>query len=143
MKHIAFIDSGIQCVPYGSVNIKTDIDAKTVEKILNAVSERFEISVRQHNKNVDSTDKFYSLEEAINIIKYSKVIYTSTETDSEPTETYERIKDGHLTYNKFKKKKIIIKNGIAYYVTVKSKVHVRKYTIPNTKNNDDIIVEEL
>lgn len=143
MKHIAFIDFGIKSVAYKNVNIETDFDAETVEKILNAVSERFKIIVRQSKKNVDSTDKFYSLEEAINIIKYSKVIYTSTETDSEPTETYERIKDGNLTYNKFKKKKIIIKNGIAYYVTVKSKVHIRKYTIPNTKNNDDIIVEEL
>lgn len=100
MKHIAFIDSGIQCIPYKSVNIKTDIDAKTVKKILNAVSERFEISVRQHNKNVDSTDKFYSLEEAINIIKYSKFTY------------------------KFEQCK-------------------REYTIPNTKNNDDIIIKEL
>lgn len=139
MKHIAFIDFGIKSIPYKNVNIETDFDAETVEKILNAVSDRFKIIVRQHKKNVDSTDKFYSLEEAINIIKYSKVIYTST--DTEPTETYERIKDGYLTYNKFKKKKIIIKDGIAYYVTFKYKVH--KYTIPNTKNNDDIIVEEL
>ena len=37
MRHIAFIDSGIQCVPYKSINIKTDIDSKTIEKILNAV----------------------------------------------------------------------------------------------------------
>ena len=139
MKHIAFIDFGIENVPYKNVNIESDFDAETVEKILNAVSERFKIIVRQRKKNVDSDDKFYSLEEAINIIKYSKVIYTST--DTEPTETYERIKDGYLTYNKFKKKKIIIKDGIAYYVIFKYKV--RKYTIPNTKNNDDIIVEEL
>lgn len=41
MKHVAFINFGIRCVPYKSINIKTDIDAKTVEKILNAVSERF------------------------------------------------------------------------------------------------------
>nr|DAQ92242.1 MAG TPA: hypothetical protein [Crassvirales sp.] len=141
MKHIAFIDFGIESVPYKNVNIESDIDAETVEKILNAVSERFKIIVRQRKKNVDSTDKFYSLEEAINIIKYSKVIYTSYNT--EPTETYKKIKDGHLTYDKFKKKKIVIKDGIAYYVTVKNKVHVRKYTIPNTKNNNDIIVEEL
>ena len=139
MKYVIYIHSGIEHIQDRSFNIKTDFDIKTVENILNAVSERFKITVRQHKKNVDSTDKFYSLEEAINIIKYSKVIYTST--DTEPTETYERIKDGYLTYNKFKKKKIIIKDGIAYYVTFKYKVH--KYTIPNTKNNDDIIVEEL
>lgn len=141
MKHIAFIDSGIQCVPYGSVNIKTDIDGKTVEKILNAVSERFEISVRQHHKNVDSTDKFYSLEEAINIIKNTRFTYTSTFSKS--VENYDKIEDGVLTYDKFKKKKIIIKDGVAYYVTTKFEQCKREYTIPNTKNNDDIIVKEL
>lgn len=124
MKHIAFIDFGIKSVPYKNVNIETDFDAKTVEKILNAVSDRFKIIVRQRKKNVDSNNRFYSLEEAINIIKYSKVIYTSI--DTEPTETYEKFED-----------------GINYYLTVKYKVHVRKHTIPNTKNDDDIIVEEL
>ena len=100
MKHIAFIDCGIQCVPYKSVKIKTNIDAKTVEKILDAVSERFKIIVRQHKKNVDSTDKFYSLEEAIDIVKNTRFTY------------------------KFEQCK-------------------REYTIPNTKNNDDIIINEL
>lgn len=124
MKHIAFIDFGIKSVPYKNVNIETDFDAKTVEKILNAVSDRFKIIVRQCKKNIDSNNRFYSLEEAINIIKYSKVIYTSI--DTEPTETYEKFED-----------------GIAYYLTLNYKVHVRKHTIPNTKNDDDIIVEEL
>lgn len=141
MKHIAFIDSGIQCVPYKSINIKTDIDAKTVKKILNAVSERFEISVRQHNKNVDSTDKFYSLEEAIDIVKNIRFTYTST--FSKPIESYDKIEDGVLTYDKFKKKKIVIKDGVAYYVTTKFEQCKREYTIPNTKNNDDIIIKEL
>ena len=141
MKYIAFIDYGIKCVPYKSINIKTDIDAKTVEKILNAVSERFEISVRQHNKNVDSTDKFYSLEEAINIIKYSRFKYTTTCYKS--VENYNKIEDGVLTYDKFKKKKIVIKDGVAYYVTTKFEQCKREYTIPNTKNNDDIIIKEL
>lgn len=141
MKHIAFIDSGIQCVPYKSINIKTDIDAKTVKKILNAVSERFEISVRQHNKNVDSTDKFYSLEEAIDIVKNTRFTYTST--FSKPIESYDKIEDGVLTYDKFKKKKIVIKDGVAYYVTTKFEKCKREYTIPNTKNNDDIIIKEL
>ena len=139
MKYIIYIHSSIKNIQGRIFNLKTDFDIETVEKILNAVSERFKIAVRLHDKNRDPADKFYSLEEAINIIKYTKVVYTST--DTEPTETYERIKDGYLTYNKFKKKKIIIKDGIAYYVTFKYKVH--KYTIPNTKNNDDIIVEEL
>lgn len=141
MKHIAFIDFGIQRVPYESVNIKTDIDAKTVEKILNAVSERFEISVRQHNKNVDSTDKFYSLEEAIDLIKNSRVKYTTTFSKS--VESYDKIEDGVLTYDKFKKNKIVIKDSVAYYVTTKFEKCKREYTIPNTKNNDDIIIKEL
>ena len=141
MKHIAFIDCGIQCVPYKSVNIKTNIDAKTVEKILNAVSERFEISVRQHNKNVDSTDKFYSLEEAIDIVKNTR--FTYTRTFYEPIESYDKIEDGVLTYDKFKKKKIVIKDCVAYYVTTKFEKCKREYTIPNTKNNDDIIIKEL
>ena len=114
MKHIAFIDFGIKSVPYKNVNIETDFDAKTVEKILNAVSDRFKIIVRQCKKNIDSNNRFYSLEEAINIIKYSKLIYTSI--DTEPTETYEKFED-----------------GIAYHLTLNYKVHVRKHTIPNTK----------
>lgn len=124
MKHIAFIDFGIENIPYKNVNIESDFDAETVEKILNAVSDRFKIIVRQRKKNVDSNNRFYSLEEAINIIKYSKLIYTSI--DTEPTETYEKFED-----------------NIAYYLIVNYKVHVRKHTIPNTKNNDDIVVEEL
>lgn len=102
MKHVAFINFGIRYVSYKSINIKTNIDAKTVEKILNAVSERFKISVRQHNKNVDSIDKFYSLEEAINIIKYSRAKYVNTFTKS--VENYDKIEDGVLTYDKFKRK---------------------------------------
>ena len=141
MKHIAFIDSGIQCVLYKSINIKTNVDAKTVEKILNAVSERFEISVIQHNKNVDSTDKFHSLEEAIDLIKNSRITYTTTVTKS--VENYDKIEDGVLTYDKFKKNKIVIKDSVAYYVTTKFEQCKREYTIPNTKNNDDIIVKEL
>ena len=141
MRHIAFIDSGIQCVPYKSINIKTNVDAKTVEKILNAVSERFEISVRQHNKNVDSTDKFNSLEEAIDLIKNSRITYTTTVSKS--VENYNKIEDGVLTYDKFKKNKIIVKDGVAYYVTTKFEQCKREYTIPNTKNNDDIIVKDL
>lgn len=141
MRHIAFIDSGIQCVPYKSINIKTNVDAKTVEKILNAVSERFEISVRQHNKNVDSTDKFHSLEESINLIKNSRITYTTTFSKS--VENYDKIEDGVLTYDKFKKNKIVIKDGVAYYVTTKFEQCKREYTIPNTKNNDDIIVKDL
>lgn len=141
MRHIAFIDSGIQCVPYESINIKTNVDAKTVEKILNAVSERFEISVRQHNKNVDSTDKFHSLEEAIDLIKNIRITYTTTVSKS--VENYNKIEDGVLTYDKFKKNKIVIKDGVAYYVTTKFEKCKREYTIPNTKNNDDIIVKEL
>lgn len=141
MKHIAFIDSGIECVSYRSVNIKTNVDAKTVEKILNAVSERFKISVRRHVKNVDSNDKFYSLEEAIDAVKNCKIVYTIDST--EPIETYDRVENGILTYDKFKKKKILIKDGIAYYVNTKYKLHTREYTIPNTKNNNDIIIKEL
>lgn len=141
MRHIAFIDSGIQCVPYKSINIKTNVDAKTVEKILNAVSERFEISVRQHNKNVDSTDKFHSLEESIDLIKNSRITYTTTFSKS--VENYDKIEDGVLTYDKFKKNKIVIKDGVAYYVTTKFEQCKREYTIPNTKNNDDIIVKDL
>lgn len=141
MKHVAFINFGIRYVPYKSINIKTDIDAKTVEKILNAVSERFKISVRQHNKNVDSIDKFYSLEEAINIIKYSRAKYVNTFTKS--VENYDKIEDDVLTYDKFKRKNIVIKDGVAYYVTIKLKQCKREYIIPNTKNNDDIIVKEL
>lgn len=141
MRHIAFIDSGIQCVPYKSINIKTNVDAKTVEKILNIVSERFEISVRQHNKNVDSTDKFHSLEEAIDLIKNSRITYTTTFSKS--VENYDKIEDGVLTYDKFKKNKIVIKDGVAYYVTTKFEQCKREYTIPNTKNNDDIIVKDL
>lgn len=141
MKHIAFIDSGIECVPYRSINIETNIDAKTVEKILNAVSERFKVSVRQHIKNVDSDDEFYSLEKAIYNVKNCKVVYTREST--EPVETYNRVKDGVLTYNKFKNKEIVIKNGVAYYVTYKYEYHKREYTIPNTKNNNDIIIKEL
>lgn len=141
MKHIAFIDSGIKCVAYKSINIKTDIDAKTVEKILNAVSERFEISVRQHNKNIDSTDKFYSLEEAIDIVKNTRFTYTSTFSKS--VENYDKIEDGVLTYDKFKNKNIVIKDFVAYYVTTKFEQCKREYIIPNTKNNDDIIIKEL
>lgn len=141
MRHIAFIDSGIQCVPYKSINIKTDIDSKTIEKILNAVSERFEISVRQHNKNVDSTDKFHSLEEAIDLIKNSRITYTTIVSKS--VENYNKIEDGVLTYDKFKKNKIVIKDGVAYYVTIKFEKCKKEYTIPNTKNNNDIIVKDL
>lgn len=141
MKHIAFIDSGFQCVPYKSVHIKTNIDAKTVEKILNAVSERFKIIVRQRNKNVDTNDKFYSLEEAIDIVENTRFTYTSTFSKS--IESYDRIEDGVLTYDKFKEKKIVIKDGIAYYVNVKFERCEREYTVPNTKNNDDIIVRDL
>ena len=141
MKHIAFIDFGIKSVPYKNINIETDFDAETVEKILNAVSERFEISVRQHNKNVDSTDKFYSLEEAIDLIKNSRITYTTTVTKS--IKNYDKIEDGVLTYDKFKKNKIVIKDGVAYYVTTKFEQCKIEYTIPNTKNNDDIIVKEL
>lgn len=141
MRHIVFIDFGIDNVPYKNVYIKTNIDAKTVEKILNAVSDRFKIIVRQHDENIHSDDKFYSLEEAVDIVKNSKFIYTSAST--EPIETYTRIKDGHLTYDKFKKKKIVIKDGIAYYVTVKYKAHRREYTVPNTNNDNDIIIKEL
>lgn len=141
MKHIVFIDFGIDNVPYKNVYIKTNIDAKTVEKILNVVSDRFKIIVRQHDENIHSDDKVYGLEEAVDIVKNSKVVYTIDST--EPTETYTRIKDGHLTYDKFKKKKIVIKDGIAYYVTVKYKFHTREYTVPNSNNDNDIIIKEL
>lgn len=81
------------------------------------------------------------MEEAIDIVENTRFTYTSTFSKS--IESYDRIEDGVLTYDKFKEKKIVIKDGIAYYVNVKFERCEREYTVPNTKNNDDIIVRDL
>ncbi len=140
MKYIVYIDCGIDNVPYKTINVKSNLSADKIKKIINECSDRFTVTVRTYNDNLHN-GMFYSLEDAILEIVNMKFEYITKKRDF--IDNFDRVEDGILSHDKILNRKIIIKDGIAYYKTTKCKSHKIKYIIPNTNNNDDIVMEEL
>lgn len=141
MKYIVYIDCGVDNVPYKSFGIKSQLRIDEVGKILNDFSNKFKIDVSKYCGSIMPDKKFYNLEEAI--IKVMNVKFEYTTDKYEFVETFKRIEDGVISHDEIKDKIIVVKDGMAYYKITKSEKHKRKYIIPNTNNNEDIIVEDL
>lgn len=141
MKYVVYIDCGIDDVPYKSFAIKSQLTINEVERILNNISDKFKINVSRYCASIRSDKNFYNLEEAI--IKVINVKFEYTTDKYEFVETFKRVEDGVISHDKTKDKIIIVKDGIAYYKITKSIKRKRRYIVPNTNNNDDIVMEEL
>lgn len=141
MKYIVYIDCGINDVPYKSFGIKCQLSINQIERILNDISDKFKIDVSRYCASIMPDKKFYNLEEAI--IKVMNVKFEYVTEKREFIDSFDRVEDGILSHDKILNKKIIIKDGIAYYKTTKCENHKIKYIVPNTNNNDDIVMEEL
>ena len=141
MKYIVYIDCGINDVPYKSFGIKCQLSINQIERILNDISDKFKIDVSRYCASIMPDKKFYNLEEAI--IKVMNVKFEYVTEKREFIDSFDKVEDGILSHDKILNKKIIIKDGIAYYKTTKCENHKIKYIVPNTNNNDDIVMEEL
>lgn len=141
MRYIVYIDCGIDDVPYKSFGIKSQLRIDEIEKILNDFSDKFKINVSKYCGTIMPNKNFYNLEEAI--IKVINVKFEYTTDKYEFVETFKRVEDGVISHDKTKDKIIIVKDGIAYYKITKSIKRKRRYIVPNTNNNDDIVMEEL
>lgn len=141
MKYVVYIDCGIDDVPYKSLAIKSQLTINQIARILNDISDKFKIDVSRYCGSIMPDKKFYNLEEAI--IKVINVKFEYTTDKYEFVETFKRVEDGVISHDKTKDKIIIVKDGIAYYKITKSIKRKRRYIVPNTNNNDDIVMEEL
>lgn len=140
MKYTVYIDCGIDNVPCKTINVKSRLNADKIKRIINDCSDRFTVIVRNYDDNI-SNDRFYNLEDAILEIVHMKFEYVIEKIDC--IENFDKVEDGQISSDKILNKIIIVKDGIAYYRTVKYKKHKCRCIVPNTKNNDDIVVKEL
>lgn len=140
MKYVVYIDCGIDNVPCKIINIKSKLNADKIKKIINECSDRFTVTVKKYDDNFHN-GMFYNLEDAILEIVNMKFEYVTEKRDF--IDNFDRVEDGILSHDKILNKTIIIKDGIAYYKTTKCENHKVKYIVPNTSNNDDIVMEEL
>lgn len=141
MKYIVYIDCGVDDVPYKSFGIKSQLRIDEVEKILNDFSDKFKIDVSKYCGSIMPDKKFYNLEEAIIKVMNVKFEYVTEKRDF--IDKFDRVENGVISHDKILNKIIVVKDGIAYYKTTKCEKHKRRYIIPNTNNNEDIIVEDL
>lgn len=140
MKYVVYVDCSIDNVPCKIINIKSKLNADKIKKIINECSDRFTVTVKKYDDNFHN-GMFYNLEDAILEIVNMKFEYVTEKRDF--IDNFDRVEDGILSHDKILNKTIIIKDGIAYYKTTKCENHKVKYIVPNTSNNDDIVMEEL
>ncbi len=141
MRYIVSIDCGIDNVPYKNFGIKSQLNLDEVERILNESSARFKINVRCYCSDIDSNKKFYNLEDAIIKVINIKFDYVTEKRDF--IDKFDRVEDGVISHDKILNKIIVVKDGIAYYKTTKCEKHKCRYIVPNTNNDEDIIVKEM
>ena len=140
MKYTVYIDCDIDNVPCKIINVKSNLDADKIKRIINECSDRFTVTVKKYDDNFHNC-MFYNLEDAILEIINMKFAYVTEKRNF--IDNFDRVEDGVISYDKILNKTIVVKDGIAYYKTTKCEKHKIKYIVPNTNNNDDIVVEEL
>lgn len=140
MKYVVYIDCGIDNVPCKIINVKSNLDANKIKRIINDCSDRFTATVKKYDDNFHN-GMFYNLEDTILEIINMKFEYVIEKNDF--IDKFDRVEDGVISHDKILNNIIVVKDGIAYYKTTKCEKHKRRYIAPNTNNNDDIVMEEL